>query len=358
MFVRMFAVLAFAGLFLDTAMDQAAGQSKKLLKKVDFDLMDEDIVEGIAAVAKEAGVTVNVDRDALRDVGASEVKDTLQLKSVPLLNAARAIASNNDLYVFADGDALTLTSFDKAARSYGQRTYSLRGIQPALTSEAELAEALMAIGFDWADLGGEGQIMGIAQGQIAIQQNLTTHDDIASFFAQAELALRGRPSSDYDNPLFRKAMTKPFEFPAGEMSLEEQLQALLNGIPSLLDRDEFFGLGMDLSSKMAVPVGRDSIINHLTAMCEKHELGWSLKDGLMVVHPKDYMDYSIRVYDVRKHLSPVVTPSAMAEKLTGTAALGPWLDDGTGEAVCRPLGPLLVVWHSRQGHEKIAAALQ
>ncbi|MCB9954050.1 MAG: hypothetical protein H6824_23995 [Planctomycetaceae bacterium] len=65
-------------------------------------------------------------------------------------------------------------------------------------------------------------------------------------------------------------------------------------------------------------------------------------------------DVEVRVYNVRKHITPDLTPFLMAAKLTNTPELGGWLEQGTGEAVCAPLGPLLVVRHNRAGHEKIA----
>ncbi|MEZ5944093.1 MAG: hypothetical protein R3C18_22095 [Planctomycetaceae bacterium] len=359
--IRICALLVAVGCFtMVPGTSQAAPRpNPKLIKKVTLKWEDQPVVEGIVKEIEAIGMKISVDMAALEAEGIEGARDTLELNSVPLFPALQRIASLHGMYLLSNGMEVRIVSHIKGEDGLFNVTYSLKGIQGALTSEAELADAIhvtSTIDAGWLNGGtGEGEVLAITPTSISISQTAIGHDEMVVFFSEVERALSGRAPTYFD-PRTQLLLKKKFQFASAEMSLEEQVQALLQGVNFLIDRKSLSDEKIELSTTSVPPAGTDTVLNHLSALCAASQLDWYVRDGLLILQSKVDAKNTIelRAYNVRKHITPELTPFLMAAKLTNTPELGPWLEQETGGALCTPMGPLLILLHTRVGHEKIA----
>lgn len=343
---------------------EAAPPNPRLIKRVNINWKDVSLLDGLVQLAKETGISLRIDEVALLQVGHPEnAPITVNLSMVPMLSGARQVVGLScfsQLHLETDGRELRLTSSEKARETYTEVVYSLQKLQAAIPSETELADALNIVHQDWSELGGQTKIVELTPISVRIYSHAIGHEAIAQFFSDAELALQGRSPVLFDAKA-TALLKKPYTFPAGESPLQSQIDGLLKGTNYLIDQDSLLADEISLDSVTAPPAGKGPVLSQLNALCKANKLDWIVRDGILIIMSQSYAEndaLEVRVYDVRKHITPELTPFLMAAKLTNTPDVGPWADSGDGAAQCVDLGPLLVISNTRANHEKIAELLK
>ncbi|MCA8994675.1 MAG: hypothetical protein KDA88_22045 [Planctomycetaceae bacterium] len=282
---RICALLLAVGCFIAVpGTTQAAPRpNPKLIKKVTLKWEDQPVVEGIVKEIEAIGMKVSVDTAAIEEEGLEGAKDTLELTSVPLYPALQQIARLHSLYIINNGTDLKVVPRTQADEEYVEVTYSLQGLQGAVTDEEEFNTALRAACDFWQESGdGKGEYAVLPAARVVISQTHPMHEELAKTFSMAELALRGR-TPNYLDPRTQLTLRKEFQFASDEISLEEQFQNLLGGVNFLFDRASIADEEIHLSAKSAPPSGSDTVINQLAALCAASNLEWSVRDGLLVI---------------------------------------------------------------------------
>jgi hypothetical protein len=203
---------------------------------------------------------------------------------------------------------------------------------------------------------GEGKILEFAPTAVRISQDIISHQKISRFFADVEATLQGRPTVTLD-PKVQGVLRKQIALPAGDAALEAQLKSLLTGVNYLIDRTALADEGIDLTTVSAPPAGKAQVGKHLQELCEQNNLTWKAQEGVILISTA-VENMETRLYNVAKHITPEMGPLEIAAKVRSSPELGDWAESGEGLGNCQYLGPLLVIYQTKDSHERIAEALQ
>ena len=365
--LTLLSVLAWSGLALNfgPVVEAQSGPDKRLLQKTSIQAEAKPIEELLRELSEKHKLTLELDPSFAANGHGSETF-TLTADGLTLASVLNLICDSTELAYAAEKGKLLVTTKEADSKNMFVREYPLAPLgaigdpQVFAVGLTEVASGL------WKDVDGEGgEILAISPRSLSIRQSRAVHAELQTLFEQIATAGRARTPSVQERAeqtIVRKLQT-PASLSAGEVPVSEVLDQLLkkNGVPYWIDLQGLADEGIDWSKattsveakKMPTAARLDAILNPL-------ELTWRVANEVVQITTriKASEQQVVRVYDVRRLITPNRSLNAIAIQLTANEDLKPWeVNDGEGGAILE-LGTLLVVRQNMAIHAKLAGLLK
>ena len=340
------------------------GLNRKFLRKVSVTASEEPIVEFLQRISKEYSVEIDINSEALEEAAEDEAV-TLSLSNISLWTVIKVACDTVGISCLPGKTNVHVTTFSVMNETLFERTYSFPRLAPLNVAPASFAQAIeqTTIG-PWQEIDGAGgQFTALAPNAFKVSQNWLAHQDIAFIIKQLESIVTGkRSATNATAARVAKLLKSSVELEAKDYSLDEFLTAVLGPqkINYWIDRIEI-GFEQKIDEiKITVTTPRQSLSQHLQTGLEAAGLKVIQEDEVLKISSKEFYDTDtmIRAYDVRKQVAQVGSADAVINVLTQQQTTGPWVDtDGEG-GMAASVGPILIIQHSRAGHQAIAEILK
>lgn len=173
----------------------------KLDANISADFTDMPLETAIAQLGQQAGIDLRLDLPELRNARVREREPvTLKLKERKLETVLQAMVLDLGLtWILRDG-VLWVTSKDQAEGFLKTAVYDVRDLCRDESEAYALLEAVMSqtAPSSWDDNGGEGQIVTVKPGTVAIRQREDVHREVLALLETYRTALRASKPRDRD----------------------------------------------------------------------------------------------------------------------------------------------------------------
>ena len=361
-------ILAWSGLLLSTSLivEAQSGPDKRLLQKTSVQVNAKPVEDVLKELCEKHKLTVEFDPAVAADgLDKSPFSLTADLTLGSAINLA--CESANLVYTIDKG-RLLVTTREADANNLFAREYPLAPLGP-ITDPQELVMGLTEVTSGmWKDVDGEGgEFVTISLRSLTIRQSREVHAELQSLFEQIAAAAtgRGRTLSVQDRTeqtIIRKLQT-PSQLAAGPVALPDLLDQLLkkNGVAFWIDVAALADEGIDWTKVTStVEAKKMPTAARLDVVLGEHQLSWRVANEVVQITTgvKASEQKIVRVYDVRRLLTPNRSLNALSMQLTSTKELGPWeITDGEGGNVMT-FGTLLLVRQTPAVHAKLAVMLK
>ena len=362
-------ILAWSGLLLSTPLivEAQSGPDKRLLQKTSVQVNAKPVEDVLKELCEKHKLTLELDPSIEKD-GYEKGPFTLTADGLTLASVLNLICDSNHLVYAVEKGKLLVTTQEADSNNPFVREYPLAPLGAIGDPQMFVAGLTDVTNGTWKDVDGEGgEIVAISPRSISIRQSRVVHAELQGLFEQIAAAVSGRarvPSIQEraEQTIIRKLQT-PIQLSAGEMPVSEVLDQLLkkNGVPYWVDLQSLADDGIDWAKltttveakKMPTAARLDAVLNEL-------ELSWRVGNEVVLITTRIRTSEHqiLRVYDVRRLITPNRSLNAIAMQLTANADLAPWeIVNGEGGGFME-LGTLLVIRQNFAVHAKLAGMLK
>ena len=346
-----------------TAVAQA-NADKRLIQKTTLTGETRTLSQLLEDLCNKHKFKLKIDTESL----AAEGIDTslsisgVQASGITVESALGLILEPLQLVYTVDKGMLSIETRTKADSQLVTITYPLAGLGAVDPDMLTNTLEMMCSGL-WEELDGEGgKIAMISPQAVTISQTRSAHAEIAELLSRMSAALTGKRLTptiiDRNEELLSRALSKPANFPAGEITIEDLADLLrtklkINVVVSQIAlQDE----GLDLNTKVTLSGEKQSAIAALLASLAEKELSLLIRHEVLHITTKSMADEQmiVQIYDSR---TAKRSAEEIATQVIQMKDVGQWEDeDGIGGAATA-YGPLVLIRQTSSAHEKLAQQL-
>jgi uncharacterized protein (TIGR03067 family) len=351
---------------------------KALDKKTSFKFNDAPLSDVVDYLKKAHKIQISISKRHLDDIGMDvDTPVTCDIKDISLRSALRLVLREFDLsYVVLD-EVLLITSADDADTRMGSSVYQVRSLFPTTGvgdyNFRQLRPLLAATVHPdtWAQVGGEGSHAIISRGTteaLSVRQTSEVREDIGELLDR----LAGKETTlQRAEKVLLKALDTKTELEFIDTPLADVVDFLQkkHGIQIQIDRKSLDDIDLDIDTPVTRNLRDVSLRSALRLMLDELGLTYIIIDEVLLFTTADaVVEYPCAtVHDVTDLVSKSKIPGdgsidyeSFIKALTDSVEPQSWADVGA-VGVISPLTvgdrKVLVIWHERTVHEKIAEFL-
>jgi hypothetical protein len=362
-FASLLSIVIWGGILLAPQVcDAQAKPDKRLAQKITVDFRDKSLGEALREACEKCKLPIDIHTDVEMMIKGYPV--TLVANGISLESALQILFEGQDAYWSVEKGRLVVT---EGVDKLETREYSLAGLGGNIAPQVLVGHLLeLTTGF-WKDADQDGgEITAVSEQSITIRQTRRTHAEIQTFFDELSALAGGRPKAtpqDKAEQLLLKKLQTPVQLAGGELEVSDIVDQLLkkNGISYSVDLSEISAGSIDWGKlKSTVDPKKISIAKRLDAIAAEHKLAWRVVSEVVQITSAENLDRDtiLRVYDVRKMVSPDNPIEAVAAQLVANKNVGDWQGDEGVRGAVMPFGTSLLVYHTGSAHAKIAKILK
>jgi hypothetical protein len=320
---------------------------------------------------RKAGIQIWVDRDSLEALEINlDTPVTTTIAGASLRSILEAVLREAGAAYRVEDEVVKVVAEGDADSELSTRIYDVRPMLAAGFKQEDLAEALQAVVCpnDWEDLGGPGAVASLP-GALAVRQVLHVHAELDEVLYELRrvVTLRDRnprvlPPSlrQQHSAAVMTALERRINRHLIAVPLDQALGTMFDrgGPPVWLDRREIVEAGRFCFEPVTARLRNATLGEALDAVLEPLNLGWYVRDELLVVTSADIVSeqYGTCVYDIH---DLVVAGNPAATVID-------WLAEGIdpeswerelGEGRATAVNGVLLVYQSQRNQRSISRYL-
>ena len=361
-----------------------AGVDTALGRRVKIDVEDQPLRAFVADSVQQLGVKLELDSEALQEAHVKpDVPITCAVEGITLGAALDWILEPLGLAVVVDGQALRVTSRERAARMMVTATYPISGVTVPATSDPQsdpvpaLCDLIKRVvePASWEETSGKGTIQKSSEPKvIEIFQTPRAHATIARLFHALHTARSGRQlvssielldqSELQARFILRRILAEKATLDFKNQPLEEVADYLRKRylVNVEIDRPALAVAGLAADLPINAKIEGEPLGPSLWSVLVAHKLAYLFRDEMLVITTPAVAarTMEIRVYPVRDLIKAGKNPDfgPLVQAITQAVNPNGW-NPAAGLGMIEPYGPCLalVVVQTDGAHGQIAELL-